>query len=88
MSFACYTIKTDVRGTSGAVLLVDWVDLDTLFVVQPREITRVLGPQGAPVEPDIDPVRTAVQGILSDFPCFLWIFHDFFANFQTSRHSR
>ena len=77
MSFACYTIKTDVRGTSRAVFLADWVDLDTLFVAQPREIARVLGPQGAPAEPDIDPVRAAVQGILSDFPWFFVVFLDF-----------
>ena len=48
MKFRMNSIKTDVRGTSGAVLLADWVDLDTLVAAQLREIARVLGPQGAP----------------------------------------
>ena len=70
MKFRMNNIKTNVRGTSEAVLLTDWMDLDTLFVVQPREITRVLGSQGVAAEqpePDIDPVRASTQGILNDF---------------------
>ena len=55
-SFACNNIKIYVCVTSGAVLLTDWMDLDTLFVVQLREIARVLGSQGAPTEPDTDSV--------------------------------
>ena len=66
-SFAYNSIKIDVCVTSGAVLLTDWMDLDTLFVVQLREIARVLGSQGVPTEPDIDPARASIQGILSDF---------------------
>ena len=76
-SFACNTIKTDVRGTSRAVLLADWVDLNTLFVAQAREIARVLGSQGVPAEPDIDPVQASTQGILSHFIDF----HRFFRKF-------
>ena len=53
IGFACNNINTDVCVTSGAVLLTDWVDLDTPFVVQLREIARVLGSQGSPAEPDI-----------------------------------
>ena len=86
MKFWVSSIKTDVRGTSGTILLADWVDLDALVAVQLREIVRVLGPQGAPAEPDIDPVPTFVQGILSDFLCFLWIFHDFFGFLLSSRN--
>ena len=66
-SFACNNIKIDVHVTSGAVLLTDWMDLDTLFVVQLREIARVLGSQGSPAESDVDSVRASTQGILSDF---------------------
>ena len=57
-SFACNSIKIDVCVTSGAVLLTDWMDLDTLFVVQLREIARVLGSQGSPAESDIGPGGT------------------------------
>ena len=66
-SFAYNSIKIDVCVTSGTVLLTDWMDLDTLFVVQLREIARVLGSQGSPAEPDIDPVGASTQGILSVF---------------------
>ena len=65
--FVCNNINIDVCGTSGVVLLTDWMDLDTPFVVQLREIARVLGSQGVPTEPDIDPVQASTQGILSDF---------------------
>ena len=58
-SFVCNNIKIDVRVTSGAVLLTDWMDLDTMFAVQLRETTRVLGSQGVPTEPDIDPVQAS-----------------------------
>ena len=64
--FACNIINIDVCVTSGVVLLTDWMDLDTMFAVQLRETTRVLGSQGVPTEPDIDPVRASTQGILSD----------------------
>ena len=50
------------------------MDLDTLFAALLREIARVLGPQGVPAEPDIDPERASAQGILSDFPRFSLIF--------------
>ena len=66
MKFRMSSIKTNVCVTSKTILLTDWVDLDSLFVVQPREIARVLGPQGVPAEPDIDPQRASTQGILSD----------------------
>ena len=46
-SFACNNIKIYVCVTSGAVLLTDWVDLDTTFAVQLRETARVLVSQGA-----------------------------------------
>ena len=52
-SFAYNSIKIDVCVTSGAVLLTDWMDLDTLVAVQLRETARVLGSQGSPAEPDI-----------------------------------
>ena len=42
-SFACNNIKIYVCVTSGAVLLTDWMDLDTTLAVQVRETTRVLG---------------------------------------------
>ena len=76
-SFACNNIKIYVCVTSGAVLLTGWVDLDTTFAVQLRETARVLGSQGAPAEPDIDPVRASTQGIWCDFRCFSLIFLDF-----------
>ena len=60
-------IKICVCVTSGVVLLTDWMDLDTMFAVQLRETARVLGSQGAPAEPHIDPVQASTQGILSDF---------------------
>ena len=74
MEFRTSNIKIFVGVTSGVVLLTYWMDLDTMFVVQLREIARVLGLQGAPAEPDINPVRSSIQGILSDFPV---IFKDF-----------
>ena len=55
---------------SGVVLLTDWMDLDTMFAVQLRETTRVLGSQGVPTEPDIDPVQASTQGILRHFRRF------------------
>ena len=67
MEFRVNGIKINVCVTSGAVLLTDWMDLDTLFVVQLREIARVLGSQGSPAESDVDSVRASTQGILSDF---------------------
>ena len=60
-------VKVGVCVTSGVVLLTDWMDLDTMFAVQLREIARVLGSQGVPTEPDIDPVQASTQGILSHF---------------------
>ena len=75
--FVCNNINIYVCGTPGVVLLTDWMDLDTPFVVRLREITRVLGSQGAPTEPDTDSVRVSrasIQGILSDFSL---IFNDF-----------
>ena len=66
-SFACNNIKIYICVTSGVVLLADWMDLDTLFVVQLRETARVLGSQGAPAESDVDSVRASTQDILSDF---------------------
>ena len=51
-------VKVGVCATSGVVLLTDWMDLDTMFAVQLRETTRVLGSQGAPTEPDIGPGGT------------------------------
>ena len=74
MGFACNNIKRNVCVTSKTILLADWVDLDSLLVVPPREIARVLGPQGVPAEPDIAPERASTQGILSDFPPFSLIF--------------
>ena len=76
-SFACNNIETNVCVTSKTILLTDWVDLDSLFVAQPREIARVLGSQGVPAEPDIDTVRTSTQGMWCDFRCFSLIFLDF-----------
>ena len=58
LGFGCNNIKICVRVTSGVVLLADWMDLDTLFVVQLREIARVLGSQGSPAESDIGPGGT------------------------------
>ena len=90
-SFAYNSIKIDVCVTSGAVLLTDWMDLDTLFVVQLREIARVLGSQGSPAEPDTDSVRVSqasIQGILSDFSLIFNDFHCFFENFQTLKRPR
>ena len=63
-------IAIGVRVTSGAVLLTDWVDLDTTFAVQLRETARVLGSQGAPTESDIDPVQASTQDILRHFRRF------------------
>ena len=65
--FACNNINTDVCVTSGAVLLTDWMGLDTFVAAQLREIARVLGPQGVPTDPDTDPVRASINGILNDF---------------------
>ena len=60
------------------------MNLDILVTTQRRETARVLGLQGAPAEPDVDPVRSSVQGILSDF----WlIFKDFPGNFQILKQS-
>ena len=61
-------IKIHVRVT--ALLLTDWMDLDTLVAAQLREIARVLGPQGAPAEPDIGSLQASFQGILSNFRRF------------------
>ena len=62
-----FSIKVGVCVTSGVVLLTDWMDLDTMFAVQLRETTRVLGSQGVPTEPDIDPVQASTQDILRRF---------------------
>ena len=70
ISFVCNTIKIYVCVTFGDVLLTGWVDLDTMFAVQLRETTRVLGSQGVPTEPDIDPVQAFTQGILRHFRRF------------------
>ena len=69
-SFAYNSIKVGVCVTSGVVLLTDWMDLDTMFAVQLRETTRVLGSQGVQTEPDIDPVQASTQGILDHFRRF------------------
>ena len=63
-------VKICVCVTSVVVLLTDWMDLDTTLAVQVRETTRVLGSQGVPTEPDIDPVQASTQGILSHFRRF------------------
>ena len=63
-------VKIGVCVTSGVVLLANWMDLDTMFAVQLRETSRVLGSQGVPTEPDIDPVQASTQGILSHFRRF------------------
>ena len=60
-------VKIGVCVTSVVVLLTDWMDLDTMFAVQLRETTRVLGSQGAPAEPNIDPVQESTHGILRHF---------------------
>ena len=69
-SFACNNIKIYVCVTSGAVLLTGWVDLDITFAIQLRETTRVLGSQGAPAEPNIDPEQESIHGILRHFRRF------------------
>ena len=77
--------KSNVCVTSGIVFVTNQMDLDTSVAAQLQEITRLLGLQGAPAEPHIDPVRSSIQGILSDF----WlIFKDFrkFSNFQARRN--
>ena len=47
-------IAISVCVTSGAVLLIDWMELSALTTSQLREIARVdlLGSQRVPVEPD------------------------------------
>ena len=55
MSFARNNIKKYICVTSGTVLLTGWMYLDALVVAQHRDIARVLGLQGSPAEPDIDP---------------------------------
>ena len=52
MCFAADNIAIGVRVTSGAVLLIDWMDLSALTASQLRKIARVLGSQRVPVEPD------------------------------------
>ena len=63
--------------TSGAVLLIDWMDLDTLFAVQLRETARVLGSQGAPGESDVDPERLVANHHPGNIESFSLIFIDF-----------
>ena len=76
--------KISGRDTSRVVLLNDLMDLDTLVAAHRRETARVLGSQGAPAESDTDPVRSSIQGNLSDF----WlIFEDFSGNLQNLKHS-
>ncbi len=70
MEFQMNNIKLNICVTSGAVLLTDWMDLDTMFAVQLRETVRVLGSEGAPTERDADSVRASIQGILGGFRCF------------------
>ena len=70
-------IKIDVCVTSGVALVTDWMELDTPFVVQLREIARVLGSQGVPTAPDIAPVQASTPGILSHFCRFSQIFRKF-----------
>ena len=67
MSFAYNSTKNDVRVTSRAVLLAGWMDLNTVFAAQLRDIARVLGSQGAPTESDIDSVRASTQGMVRYF---------------------
>ena len=54
MSFARNNIKKNCV-ISGTVLLTGWMYLDALVEAQRRDIARVLGLQGSPAEPDIDP---------------------------------
>ena len=70
-------VKIGVCVTSGAVLLIDWMDLDTLFAVQLRETTRVLGSQGAPAEPDIGSRGTQGEPYPGNIESFSLIFIDF-----------
>ena len=71
-------IAIGVRVTSGAVLLIVWMDLDALTASQLRKITRVLGLQRVPVDPgngDINTVR-AYEHPSWEMPCVgptLWI---------------
>ena len=63
-------IAIGVRVTSGAVLLIVWMDLDALTASQLRKIARVLGSQRVPVEPgngDIDTVRASILGICWEY---------------------
>ena len=67
MEFRTSNIKIFVGVTSGVDLLTYWMDLDTMFVVQLREIARVLDSRGSPAESDVDSMRASTQGIMSDF---------------------
>ena len=64
--FAANHIAIGVCVTSGAVLLIDWMDLSALTASQLREIARVLGSQCVPVElnnGDIDTVPAQCTSI-------------------------
>ena len=76
-SFACNNIKIYVCVTSGVVLLADWMDLDTLFVVQLREIARVLGSQGSPTESISAPEGLRANPHPGNIETFSLIFKDF-----------
>ena len=79
-SFACNNIETNVCVTSKTILLTDWVDLDSLFAAQLREIARVLGSQGAPADPSIDTALSAslYPGNIEWFSLIFQGFRDFF----------
>ena len=70
-------IKIYVCVTSGAVLLTDWMDLDTFVRAQLREIARVLGSQGSPADSDIGPGGTQDEPHPGNIEIFSLIFKDF-----------
>ena len=77
MEFRVNGIKINVRVTSGAALVTDWMDLDTLVAAQLREIARVLGSQGYPAEPDIGPGGTQGEPHPGNIETFSLIFKEF-----------
>ena len=76
-SFACNNIKIYVCVTSGAVLLTEWVDLDTTFAVRLRETARVLGSQGVPPSPISVPEGLRANLHPGNIEIFSLIFKDF-----------
>ena len=72
MGFAANNVAIGVRGTSGTVLLIDWMDLSALTASQLREITRVLhylARNVARPSPTmaIDAVRASILGICWEY---------------------